>query len=141
MGTDGPRRPRAANRRLLKSAREIAASDDPAATKLRGLVRAHLGHVLDELGGSFAHIEFHALPEPLLNDVVSKRDAYERLVRKVLREGIAAGSFRPVDVKLTTLSLLGALNWTVVWWRPEGHRDLEAVADQMAATFLEGLEN
>jgi AcrR family transcriptional regulator len=127
-------------RRLLKSAREIAASDDPPAGKLRGLVRAHLGHILDELGGSFAHIEFHALPEPLLSDVVSKRDAYERLVRKVLREGIAAGSFRSVDVKLTTLSLLGALNWTVVWWRPEGHRDLEAVADQMAATFLEGLK-
>jgi len=128
-------------RRLLKSAREIAAADEAPAAKLRGLVRAHLGHILDELGGSFAHIEFHALPEPLLSDVVSKRDAYERLVRRVLREGIAAGSFRPVDVKLTTLSLLGALNWTVVWWRPEGHRDLEAVADQMAATFLEGLEN
>jgi len=127
-------------RRLLKSAREIAASDDAPAEKLRGLVRAHLGHILDELGGSFAHIEFHALPEPLLSDVVSKRDAYERLVRKVLREGIVAGSFRAVDVKLTTLSLLGALNWTVVWWRPEGHRDLEAVADQMAATFLEGLK-
>jgi AcrR family transcriptional regulator len=127
-------------RRLLKSAREIAAADDPPAEKLRGLVRAHLGHILDELGGSFAHVEFHALPEPLLSDVVSKRDAYERLVRRVLREGIAAGSFRSVDVKLATLSLLGALNWTVVWWRPEGNRNLEVVADQMAATFLEGLK-
>jgi AcrR family transcriptional regulator len=127
-------------RRLLKSAREIAAAQDPPAEKLRGLVRAHLGHVLDELGGSFAHIEFHALPESLLRDVVSKRDAYERLVRKVLREGIAAGAFRSVDVKLTTLSLLGALNWTVVWWRPEGHQDLGVVADRMAATFLEGLK-
>ncbi|MHC4550035.1 MAG: TetR family transcriptional regulator [Planctomycetota bacterium] len=125
--------------RLLESARSIVGTDLAADEKLRRLIHAHLGHILDELGGSFAHIEFHALPEPLLKEVVSKRDAYERLVRRVLREGIDAGRFRPADVKLAALSLLGALNWTVVWWRPEGHRDLAGVADQMAATFLEGL--
>ena len=102
-------------------------------------MRAHLGHVLDELGGSFAHIEFHALPAPLLEEVVSKRDAYERLVRDVLQEGIDAGRFRAADVKLTALALLGALNWTVVWWRPEGGRSLESVADEIARTYLEGL--
>ena len=125
--------------RLLQSARAIVAANAVPAQKLQRLVRAHLGHILDELGGSFAHIEFHALPEPLLRDVVSKRDAYERLVRKVLRQGIDRGAFRAMDVKLVALSLLGALNWTVVWWKPEGGQDLEEVASQMAQTFLEGL--
>jgi AcrR family transcriptional regulator len=114
-------------KRLLKSAGEIAGGELAADEKLRSLVRAHLGHILDELGGSFAHVEFHALPEPMLKEVVSKRDAYERLVRKV-------------DVKLTALALLGALNWTVVWWRPEGHRQLHGVAGQITDIFLEGLK-
>jgi len=126
-------------KRLLESARRITADTAPPDEKLARLIRAHLGHVLDELGGSFAHIEFHALPAPLLEEVVSKRDAYEQLVRDVLREGVERGRFRKTDVKLTALALLGALNWTVVWWRPEGGRDLEAVADQMTKTFLEGL--
>lgn len=127
-------------KRLLKSARSIAMTDLPADVKLGRLVEAHLGHILDELGGSFAHIEFHALPEPRLEEVVSKRDAYERIVRRVVAEGISAGSFREVDVKLAALSLLGALNWTVVWWRPEGGRDLPEVAAQISETFLRGLK-
>jgi AcrR family transcriptional regulator len=127
-------------KRLLKSAGEIAGGELAADEKLRSLVRAHLGHILDELGGSFAHVEFHALPEPMLKEVVSKRDAYERLVRRVIREGIQKGAFRKVDVKLTALALLGALNWTVVWWRPEGHRQLHGVAGQITDIFLEGLK-
>jgi len=124
-------------RRLLQSARKIAGSGLDPAGKLRALVRAHLGHILDEMGGSLAHVEFHALPAALLRKVVSKRDSYERLVRGVVAEGVAAGTFRAVDVKLTTLSLLGALNWTVVWWRPEG--DLDEVAHKMTDSFLLGL--
>ena len=127
-------------KRLLESARRIARLDAGPAEKLRRLVRAHLGHILDELGGSFAHVEFHALPEPRLAEVVSKRDAYERLVRGVIEEGVAAGRFADVDVKLAALSLLGALNWTVVWWRPGGGRDLAGVADRMADAFLLGLD-
>ncbi len=126
-------------KRLIRSGLAIAASPEGAAGKLRRLVRAHLGHILDALGGSFAHIEFHALPEALLRKVVSKRDAYERVLRRILRDGIAEGAFRETDEKLAALSLLGALNWTVVWWKPEGGRDLEAVADHIAETFLKGI--
>lgn len=126
-------------KRLLSSAGEISSADLPADEKLRRLVGAHLGHILDELGGSFAHIEFHALPPGRLREVVSKRDSYEGLVRGVLKEGVDVGLFRANDVKLTALTLLGALNWTVVWWRPEGRRDLATVADRIAETFLKGL--
>jgi len=126
-------------KRLLASASEIMASDMPADERLRALVYAHLGHILDELGGSFAHIEFHTLPADRLREVVSKRDKYERLVRRVLSEGVDAGIFRRTDIKLAALTLLGALNWTVVWWKPEGRRNLKAVAEQITDTFLGGL--
>ncbi|MHC4959147.1 MAG: TetR family transcriptional regulator [Planctomycetota bacterium] len=126
-------------RRLLKSARGIVRQDVPADEKLRRLVRAHLGHILGELGGSLAHVEFHALPPAQLGEVVAKRDSYERLVRAVISDGIETGLFLRTDVKLAALAVLGALNWTVVWWRPEGGRDLDAVAGQMADVFLSGL--
>jgi len=125
--------------RLLRSAREIAAGPDAAPAKLRRLVRAHLAHVLDDLGGSAAHVEFHQLPAPMLAEVVARRDEYEALVRRVLREGIEAGQFRHSDVKLAVLTLLGALNWTVMWWTPDGGRDLTSVADGISETFLGGL--
>jgi AcrR family transcriptional regulator len=126
--------------RLLRSAAEIARDAAPPAAKLRRLVVAHLSHVLGELGGSFAHVEFHALPDAQLAEVVSWRDAYERLVRGVLDEGIRGGAFRGVDGKLATLALLGALNWAAVWWRPDGALSVAEVAERTADLFLKGLE-
>ena len=126
-------------RRLLKSATEIADGGGEPDEKVRALVRAHLRHVLGEFGGGRAHMEFHALPAPLWERVVAQRNAYEAIVRRALREGIERGRFRAVDPKLAALSLLGALNWTVVWWRPGGGRGLDDVASEMAAIFLGGL--
>ena len=126
-------------KRLLKSATGIDRRDLPADEKLRLLIAAHLAHILDELGGSFVHIEFPALPPARLRDVVSKRDRYERIVRGVIGAGIESGVFRAVDPKLAALTLLGALNWTAIWWRPEGSDDLPALAGEMATMFLEGL--
>ena len=127
-------------KRLLQSAREAEAADLSWPDKLRQLVRSHLRHVLEELGGSFAHIEFHALAPERLEEVVGKRDAYEKIVRRILHGGVDAGAFSTSNVKLTALTLLGALNWTAVWWRPEGGLDLDAVADHIAETFLKGLQ-
>jgi AcrR family transcriptional regulator len=126
--------------RLLRSATEIAATAAAPGEKLRRLVLAHLSHVLGELGGSFAHVEFQALPEEKLREVVRWRDAYERLVRGVIDEGIRTGAFRATDGKLAALALLGALNWAAVWWRPDGALSVEDVARQTADLFLKGLE-
>lgn len=124
---------------LLSDARRILRSDASPEEKLRDLVRSHLVHILDEVGGGLAHIEFHALPKARLDEVVERRDAYERILRRVIREGIGSGEFRRVDPKLASLAILGALNWTVVWWRPEGSQQLPVVAGQFAEIMIEGL--
>ena len=73
-------------RRLLRTAGELIASNDSPRDKLRALVRAHLRHALGELGGSFAHVEFHALDAERLAEVVAERDRYEACWRTVLSE-------------------------------------------------------
>jgi len=120
--------------RLLASAREIAASDRSPSDKVRALIRAHLRHSLGELGGGFAHIDFHALPADRLEEVVRERDRYEAVWRSLVRE------FGGEGAKWKALACLGALNWTAVWWRPDGEENLEEVADAMADTLLGGLE-
>ncbi len=125
-------------RGLLQAARAIAASPAEPAAKIERLIEGHLDQILGEMGGSFAHIEFHALDRARLDEVVSKRDEYEGLVRAMIREGVEAGTFRPLDIKIAALSLLGALNWAAVWWSPDGNRDPASVAHAMAATFVNG---
>jgi AcrR family transcriptional regulator len=125
--------------RLIATAREILAGEEPADAKLRALIAAHLDLTLDELGGSAAHVEFHALPPERLKEIVRKRDAYERSIRRLIERGQEAGTFRRTDPKLTTMALLGALNWSVVWWNPAGRWSSPDLVDGFADVFVEGL--
>ena len=95
--------------------------------------------MLDELHGSAGHIEFHAVPPGRLKKIIAKRDAYERLVREAVEEGARARRFAPCDPKLTTLAILGAINWTARWYRPDGGWSPEAIADGFADYLVRGL--
>lgn len=124
---------------LLSAARRIAKSAAPAPDKVREIAMAHILCLLEETGGSAAHLEFRALPGKRRAEIARERNTYERLVRGVVEEGIAAGAFRPVDPKLATLAMLGSLNSTVVWWKPEGSRRPKEIAETFAALIVGGL--
>src|SRR5262245_46665651 len=126
--------------RLLREARRIAAAGDgDAGVRLRALVAAHVQCLLEETGGSAAHLEFRALPTPRRAEIARLRDAYERVVRGIVAAGVRSGALRDVDPKLATLALLGALNATVTWWRPEGPLAPPALARAVADTAVRGL--
>lgn len=124
---------------LLEGGREVEASTDGADVRLRGLMRHHLETVLDELGGSSVHVAVGELPPERFAEVFQQRDVYERIVRSVITDGVAEGTFRPVDPKVATTAILGALNWTVVWYRPGGALTPQEIADDYATLFLAGL--
>jgi hypothetical protein len=44
------------------------------------------------------------------------------------------------DATLVTRALLGALNWTARWFRPDGPKPPEAVAEAFATYLVRGLE-
>ena len=86
-----------------------------------------------------AHVEFAALPPRLLKKVVAKRDSYERLMRGIVSQGMRLGAFRKRDPKLVTLAMLGAINWTIKWYRPEGRKSAAKIAREFADYLIKGL--
>lgn len=118
------------------AARKVKASP---AVRLRRLIEAQLTCMLDELQGSAAHLEFAGLPPRLLRKVVEKRDRYERMMRSVVAQGMRTGAFRKRDPKLVTLAILGALNWTIKWYRPEGRQSAARIAEQFSDYLIKGL--
>jgi hypothetical protein len=97
--------------------------------------------MLDELAGSAAHIEFTALPARMLAKIVAKRDRYERTMRRVVEDGMRSGAFRKGDAKLATLAILGAINWSIKWYRPGGDRTVDEIANEFADLMVRGLAN
>lgn len=125
--------------RMIASAREILKSREPADARLRRLLEGQVRCMLEELRGTPAHAEFEALPSDLLKRVVAKRDRYEKILRGLIERGIRTRAFRPCDAGLVAKAMLGALNWTVKWWRPDGGRSVEEIAREFADYLVRGL--
>ena len=124
---------------LLSRARTVRKEELRADTQLFKLIYAHV-HLLNyELPASLAHLEIEALEPEVRQPVLRQRDEYERLLRETVDEGIQSGLFRPTDPKVATLAILGAVNWTVKWFRPGGPAKIAEIARQFAEYLVMGL--
>jgi hypothetical protein len=52
---------------------------------------------------------------------------------------VAAKLFKCDDPALTTRAILGILNWTITWYRPEGPLEIHEIADHYSNLLLNGL--
>ena len=120
----------------LERARRLRAS---AAEKLRLVIVSHLRCVLDEVEGSAAHLLTSALPTRLQRSLIAKRDRYEEGVRQLIAAGARSGEFVASDPTLTACALLGALNWSVRWFSPEGRLTPAEIAEGFADYLIRGL--
>ena len=125
--------------RLLAALDESRTAGGPAGGQLRRVIRDHVVCVLDEFEGSVAHLEVEALPADLRQSITSRRDRYERGLREMISAGVREGEFAPCDAGLVTRAILGALNWTARWYRPDGSRSASEIADGMADYLVRGL--
>jgi AcrR family transcriptional regulator len=107
--------------------------------KLRLVIASHLRCVLDEVEGSAAHFLTGALPPHLQRRLVAKRDRYEEGVRQLISAGTRSAEFVPCDPALAARAMLGALNWSVRWFRPEGSMTAAEIAEGFADYLIRGL--
>src|SRR5262249_46952034 len=112
---------------------------DGAAERLRHVLGAHAEAVLDEVEGTVAHVATEALPAQLRRRIVAKRDRYEHAPRAIVAAGGSSGEVTDGDIPVLTRAMLGALNWTARWFRPEGERSASAVAAAIADYLVRGL--
>ncbi|MEE9268789.1 MAG: TetR/AcrR family transcriptional regulator [Candidatus Krumholzibacteria bacterium] len=124
---------------MLESLAAATRCAESSAEKLHRVVIAHLRVLLDELEGSTAHLEINSLPAELREKLVEKRDRYERGIRRLISTGVRGGEFAPCDPKLVTRAILGALNWTALWYRSDGTRSVTSVAGSFASYLVRGL--
>lgn len=124
---------------MLAAVEAARAMPAPSAERLRAVLRAHVHAMLDELEGATAHLEVEALPESLRAPVIEKRDRYEHAVRALVTDGMRAGEFARLDAALATRAMLGAVNWTARWFRPDGPQTSAEVANALSDYLVKGL--
>jgi AcrR family transcriptional regulator len=124
---------------LLEIAARVRETGLRADAQLFRLIEEHVVRLNEGTPGSLAHLEVEALGETLRREVQERRDEYESAFRAILEEGIAAGVFRPVDPKVSALAILGAVNWTVKWFRPDGRKSAREIGREQAELLARGV--
>ena len=126
--------------RLIDETSTITKSKLDVDAQLRAMIVFHIRTILEELPGSTAHTDFRSLPPPLLRKVIKKRDRYEEAYRFVIERGIKQGVFRKCNVKTAVWAILGALNWSVQWFSPEGEITVDQLGQEFANLFVNALK-
>lgn len=78
-----------------------------------------------------------------MQDLISTRDDFEALFKAAVRDAVDKGEIAPCDVSITSKMLLGALQWSLFWYRPkprETAADRQALAAKMVAPLVAGLQ-
>ena len=118
-------------------AQAAASGKSPRAT-FEAMLRAHLDQLLGEDGRDFAATLLHEsrhLDVEAQAEVVMLKDRYEAMWQKTLKDLKRAGLIAD-DSPLARLFLLGALNWTVQWYRPDGGKSVAQIAKQLSSLLL-----
>lgn len=106
--------------------------------RFRAMVSLHLD-VLHRPGNDFVAVmlyEWRALSPEIRDELVSLMDRYEILWHDCLRRLRRAGHLAGDDLQLLRQMILGAMNWSVRWFRHGGKLSVGELAEQTANLFL-----
>ncbi len=112
----------------------------PADQKLRQMIRAYLSALSQNADLTAVLLfEHRSLDKKSHARHVPQRDKFEKLWRDTVDEGMAAGIFCCADAGMAVRALMGVMNWTLTWYRPEGDKSIEKIADEYADLMFHGL--
>lgn len=62
--------------------------------------------------------------------IKKKRDQFKQIITRAIHEGKVAAEFRDdLPVEITTMAILGMVNWTYKWYRQSGTKSIEEIGD------------
>lgn len=120
--------------------------------RFHAMVRTHYGILHDE-GSEFIAVllyDWRSLPDEHKQDIIAVKDRYDLLWQASLKEMLdlgligansQGGKASADEVKTARLMIMGAINFTVTWYKQRSGRgamDLEALADRTVRFFMRG---
>lgn len=109
---------------------------DPVAS-LAAFVRNHIAfHVERRHSTHVNNMELRSLSRDRLTAVLRLRNAYEKELRRILREGAEAGRFQVDDTALTAMAIIQMITGVIVWFRPDERLSVDEVAQTYHAMTM-----
>jgi AcrR family transcriptional regulator len=121
---------------VLAFGSRLLATEGTAVAQLHELAREHMrlvAHRRTELLVMLREVD--SLTGQRRADMLALRDAVEGVWDEVVRRGVAAGELADLDPMFVKV-LLGAMNYTLFWFKPDGPQSPEQLADRILDMLL-----
>lgn len=79
----------------------------------------------------------------ILDELIASRDRFEALFKAQLARVQADGALQGVDPSIAVKTMLGGLQWSLIWYRPEADPTPDnraRLAEQMVRTLMQGIQ-
>ncbi|MFG1418638.1 TetR/AcrR family transcriptional regulator [Xanthobacter sp. V0B-10] len=126
---------------LYEASAKAVNRQDPPVEQLRQYMIAHARFLADNYDCFVTMlVGFSGMANTeLKDDALALRDAHEGLLRQILADGVADGSFRPVGEAMAGRAVLSLLSWMVRWFKPGRGKSAEDVASEYHDLLVRGL--
>jgi TetR/AcrR family transcriptional regulator, cholesterol catabolism regulator len=125
---------------LIERMEDVLKCPLPPDERLRKAMQVYLGTMLDHRDlAAVLLLEHRSLEPEFLARHPPRRDRFERLWRDFIQEGLDQGIFCCPDPVMSARAVLGVMNWTITWYRPEGSLSPSMISEQFADLLLHGL--
>jgi AcrR family transcriptional regulator len=124
---------------VIESLGKIVGDDDSPESKLRRAIENHVSQaVVAGIGPMLPQQDWLVISRHK-KEIVKLRDMYEDMLCRIINEGIMQGVFKQIDVKLLVYTVVGAANYTWVWYSPKGTMTPKEIAAHMSDFILSGI--
>lgn len=100
--------------------------------KLRTFIKTYALTMTEPFGMCLARVDDQELTAEARAELRLRKREVDRALRRFIAEGIADGSIRPIDARLTSFAIASALNGIGRWYRADGPDDKDAIATHCA---------
>jgi AcrR family transcriptional regulator len=125
---------------LIDTLEAVTKESLPAPEKLRLAIDKY-AEIIDAYRDISAVVllEYRSLDTKLRQKHIPRRDQFESLWRDIIQEGVSKGEFSCENVDIAVKMLIGALNWMIMWYQPDGKLKADEIASLATSLYLKGL--
>jgi TetR/AcrR family transcriptional regulator, cholesterol catabolism regulator len=118
---------------------ETAPDEPDPVIRLQEKLTAYAAVCLSEPGFAVLMRHLDDVSPPVLVEVTKNGKRVESEVTRTVQDGIAQGLSSAPDPKMASFGMLGSLNYTYSWFRPDGRLPPEEVSHALITLLMDGI--
>lgn len=119
---------------------EIRGSAGSGRERLAYVMTRYAEALTSDFGWCMVQAENQDLSPTMSQKVKELKSNIDQGIRRLIKEGVADGSIRPCDAKITAFALAGAMNWIAYWYKRGDSLEPREIARLFMDLFELGLQ-